>query len=284
MSDAIYVRIGACVRIPCVTAVVSPPRSAQAPRPLEWSETPRCTARALLFAGALLGAVCFSQHAAAAKVWVLEIDGAIGPASADYFIRSLEDAEDADVDLVVLRLDTPGGLDKSMRDMIKVLLASPCARGHLRLPERRPRGERRHVHHVRQSRRGDGSGDQHRFVHPRSASAAGVRCLSRRRRGPPKSRPPRNPLRRGKSPARHPLPSPVRRWSAKWSTTRWRTSAASPSSAAGTSNGRNRPSATPPTCRRAMPSTRTSSTWWSKISTNCSRRSTARPSTWRAAR
>ena len=79
----------------------------------------------LRFCCAALFGVFAAQQAAAAKVWVLEIDGAISPASADYFIRSLEDAADADVDLVVLRLDTPGGLDKSMRDMIKVLLASP---------------------------------------------------------------------------------------------------------------------------------------------------------------
>ena len=65
-----------------------------------------------------------AEVASAAKVWVIELQGAIGPASADYFIRSLEDAEDAEVDLVVVRLDTPGGLDKSMRDMIKALLAS----------------------------------------------------------------------------------------------------------------------------------------------------------------
>ena len=67
---------------------------------------------------------CLVKQADAAKVWLLEIDGAIGPASADYFIRSLEDTEEAGVDLLVLRLDTPGGLDKSMRDMIKALLAS----------------------------------------------------------------------------------------------------------------------------------------------------------------
>ncbi len=62
---------------------------------------------------------------AAPKVWVVELEGAIGPAYADYFIRSLEDADDAGVELLVLRLDTPGGLDKSMRDMIKAILASP---------------------------------------------------------------------------------------------------------------------------------------------------------------
>lgn len=59
-----------------------------------------------------------------ANVWLLELDGAIGPATADYFMTSLKDAQDADADLFVVRLDTPGGLDKSMRDMIKAILAS----------------------------------------------------------------------------------------------------------------------------------------------------------------
>ena len=68
--------------------------------------------------------LCLAQQADAARVWLLDIEGAIGPASADHFIRTLEDAGEAEVDLLVLRLDTPGGLDKSMRDMIKALLAS----------------------------------------------------------------------------------------------------------------------------------------------------------------
>jgi membrane-bound serine protease (ClpP class) len=56
---------------------------------------------------------------------VIELSGPIGPAMSRYVERSMADSREQHSALVILQMDTPGGLDTSMRDIIKAILASP---------------------------------------------------------------------------------------------------------------------------------------------------------------
>jgi membrane-bound serine protease (ClpP class) len=84
-----------------------------------------------LLAALLLAAPVLCQVAAppaatarAGTAVVLEINGAIGPATSRYIVHGLEAAQKNRSRLVVLEMDTPGGLDSAMRDIIRAILAS----------------------------------------------------------------------------------------------------------------------------------------------------------------
>ena len=61
----------------------------------------------------------------APQAFIFEINGVIGPATADYFERSLDKANQVDTELILLKMDTPGGLDLAMRTIIKKIISSP---------------------------------------------------------------------------------------------------------------------------------------------------------------
>lgn len=71
----------------------------------------------------ILGFLAAEAHAAG-KVVVLEIKGGIGVATADYVISGIEHAAEIDAELVIIDMDTPGGLMAPMRDIIQAILGS----------------------------------------------------------------------------------------------------------------------------------------------------------------
>lgn len=63
--------------------------------------------------------------ASAREVYVARVDGIISPSTADFIVGAIQKAEQGNAEALVIELDTPGGLDTSMRVIIKEMLRSP---------------------------------------------------------------------------------------------------------------------------------------------------------------
>jgi len=79
--------------------------------------------RIALFAAFIL-AISTVAARADTNVVVLNIKGAIGVATADYVLSGIEHAETSNSDLIIIEMDTPGGLMTPMRDIIQAILGS----------------------------------------------------------------------------------------------------------------------------------------------------------------
>lgn len=66
----------------------------------------------------------FPISLAAGKVLLLDIEGIISPAAVQYLQKGFKEAQNQNVSCIILRMDTPGGLDLSMREIIKNITTS----------------------------------------------------------------------------------------------------------------------------------------------------------------
>ena len=79
----------------------------------------RVSVLALLFTALLSVGSAANDDQPLDAIWVLDLEGAVGPAPSDYLVRGIERAGEAQARLIILRMDTPGGLDGAMRDIVE---------------------------------------------------------------------------------------------------------------------------------------------------------------------
>src|SRR5690349_17472266 len=93
------------------------------------AHAPRITGmRSAFFALAIVTALLSSPVSDAQEqnaAYLLDLRGPIGPATSDYVHRGLEKVPRGKGALIILQIDTPGGLDTSMRSIIQDILQSP---------------------------------------------------------------------------------------------------------------------------------------------------------------
>ncbi len=81
--------------------------------------------RTLLLLGLLITAsIAIEVEAASSRIDVLHVKGTINPVLVDYIERGIEQAEEDNVIACIIQMDTPGGLDTSMRDIVKDIVSA----------------------------------------------------------------------------------------------------------------------------------------------------------------
>ena len=84
----------------------------------------KCAAALCLVLAAHTPIAFGAETSAGGEAILIKIDGAIGPATSAYVTEAIDDANKRGAKVLVMRMDTPGGLDTSMRSIIKAILAS----------------------------------------------------------------------------------------------------------------------------------------------------------------
>jgi membrane-bound serine protease (ClpP class) len=119
-------------------------------------------ARRLVSAALLIAATALTFAQGNTRVVVSDISGAIGVASVRQLSLAMDRARAEQAEALIVRLDTPGGLVTSTRDLIKQFAGSDR---RLCRANRRARGVRRHLSGLRLAHRSHGARDQSRRGH-----------------------------------------------------------------------------------------------------------------------